>query len=116
MRCYRAPPPLPLATAWIVTTLPSMSQGALHAQTIAPAQQIAARTHICLASYRSFESAARGLRFHDVEDAPANEQARRELFTSQCVTLAALSAEASERRREVEADVGPTLGLTKEEL
>ena len=108
---------MPLATAWIVTTLPSMSQGALHAQTIAPAQH-AARTHIyiCLASHRSFESAARGLRFHDVEDAPANERERRELFTSQCVTLAALSAEASERRREVEADVGPTLGLTKEEL
>ena len=108
---------MPLATAWIVTTLPSMSQGALHAQTIAPAQH-AARTHIyiCLASQRSFESAARGLRFHDVEDAPANERERRELFTSQCVTLAALSAEASERRREVEADVGPTLGLTKEEL
>lgn len=77
-----------------------------------------ARTHIyiCLASCRSFEGAARGLRFHDVEDAPANEQERRELFTSQCVTLAALSAEASERRREVEADVAPTLGLTKEEL
>jgi hypothetical protein len=73
-------------------------------------------THLhLLASCRSFEGAARGLRFHDVEDAPANEQERRELFTSQCVTLAALSAEASERRREVEADVGPTLGLTEED-
>lgn len=48
----------------------------------------------------SFEAAARGLRFHAVEDTAENAQERRELFGASCATLAALSAEVGSMRAE----------------
>jgi len=53
----------------------------------------------------SFDAAARGVAFHNVEDEPGNEEERRGLFTSSCAALAAL-AEKMGNRRDAEGQTG----------
>ena len=55
--------------------------------------------------FLSFDAAARGVAFHNVEDKPGNEEERRGLFTSSCAALAAL-AEKMGNRRDAEGQTG----------
>ena len=56
--------------------------------------------------HRRFELAARGLRFHAVDDLPEHAHQRRDLYKASCVTLAALSAEVGAMRRDAEVSAG----------